>query len=88
MSWQIPTQIEQDIIAGKAKYQTFQTGNGGQSMLPVPPNSYVVIFGYDFSPAGGGFCVTGNSQLAGGNTIVLAPSRLRFFEKTPFIYYY
>ena len=55
MSWQIPTQIEQDIIAGKAKYQTFQTGNGGQSILPVPPNSYVVIFGYDFSPAGGGF---------------------------------
>jgi hypothetical protein len=55
MSWQIPTQVEQDIIAGKAKYQTFQTGNGGQSILPVPPNSYVVIFGYDFSPAGGGF---------------------------------
>ena len=55
MSWQIPTQIEQDIIAGKAKYQTFQTGNGGQSILPVPANSYAVIFGYDFSPAGGGF---------------------------------
>jgi len=55
MSWQIPTQIEQDIIAGKAKYQTFQTGNGGQSILQVSPNSYVVIFGYDFSPAGGGF---------------------------------
>jgi hypothetical protein len=54
MSWSIPQQIEKDIIAGKAKYQTFQTGNGGQSMLPVPPNSYVVIFGYDFSPAGGG----------------------------------
>jgi hypothetical protein len=54
MSWQIPTQIELDIIAGKAKYQTFQTGNGGQSILPVPPNSYAVIFGYDFSPAGGG----------------------------------
>jgi len=55
MSWQIPTQVEQDIIAGKAVYQTFQTGNGGQSILPVPPNSFVVIFGYDFSPAGGGF---------------------------------
>jgi hypothetical protein len=55
MSWQIPTQVEQDIIAGKAQYRTFQTGNGGQSVLPVPPNSYVVIFGYDFSPAGGGF---------------------------------
>jgi len=55
MSWQIPTQIEQDIIAGKATYRTFQTGNGGQSILPVPANAYVVIFGYDFSPAGGGW---------------------------------
>ena len=55
MSWQIPTQVEQDIIAGKATYRTFQTGNGGQSILPVPSNSYVVIFGYDFSPAGGGW---------------------------------
>jgi hypothetical protein len=55
MSWQIPTQVEQDIIAGKATYRTFQTGNGGQSILTVPANAYVVIFGYDFSPAGGGF---------------------------------
>lgn len=55
MSWQIPTQVEQDIIAGKAVYRTFQTGNGGQSILPVPANAYAVIFGYDFSPAGGGF---------------------------------
>jgi len=54
MSWQIPTQVELDIISGKAKYQTFQTGNGGQSILQVPSNSFVVIFGYDFSPAGGG----------------------------------
>lgn len=54
MSWQIPTLIEADIKSGKAQYRTFQTGNGGQSILPVPSNSYVVIFGYDFSPAGGG----------------------------------
>ena len=59
MSWQIPTQVELDIIAGKAVYQTFQTGNGGQSILQVPTNSYAVIFGYDFSPAGGGFTVVG-----------------------------
>ena len=54
MSWQIPTQVEQDIIAGKAQYRTFQTGVGGQSILPVPNNAYAVVFGYDFSPAGGG----------------------------------
>jgi hypothetical protein len=55
MSWQIPQQIEQDIIAGKAQYRTFQTGVGGQSILPIPNNAYAVVFGYDFSPAGGGF---------------------------------
>jgi hypothetical protein len=60
MSWQIPTQIEQDIICGKAKYQTYQVGFGGQNILPVAPNSYVVIFGYDFSPAGGGIIFTNN----------------------------
>lgn len=57
MSFSIPHQVEQDIICGKAKYQTYQVGFGGQNILPVPTNSYVVIFGYDFSPAGGGFTV-------------------------------
>lgn len=55
MSWSIPTKIEEDFISGKAQYRTFQTGVGGQSILPVPNNAYAVIFGYDFSPAGGGF---------------------------------
>ena len=54
MSWQIPPQVEQDIIAGKATFRTHQVGYGGQSVLSVPTNSFVVIFGYDFSPAGGG----------------------------------
>jgi hypothetical protein len=76
MSWQIPTQIEQDIIAGKAKYQTFQTGNGGQSILPVPPNSYAVIFGYDFSPAGGGL----RAQDVLATSVQLTPASIRFFE--------
>ena len=82
MSWQIPTQIEQDIIAGKAKYQTFQTGNGGQSILPVPPNSYAVIFGYDFSPAGGGLKTlsASASQALTGNIALLNSSIIRFFE--------
>ena len=89
MSWQIPTQIEQDIIAGKAKYQTFQTGNGGQSMLPVPPNSYVVIFGYDFSPAGGG--IKSNQEFTpatqGGNAIDLTNTNLRFFQTQQISFY-
>jgi hypothetical protein len=54
MSFNIPTQIEKDIVRGKATYETFQTGIGGQTVIPVTPNSYIVIFGYDFSPAGGG----------------------------------
>jgi hypothetical protein len=78
MSWQIPTQIEQDIIAGKAQYRTFQTGVGGQSILPVPNNAYAVVFGYDFSPAGGG--ITFNNALDINDTGVLNPSSIRFFE--------
>jgi len=83
MSWQIPTQIELDIIAGKAKYQTFQTGNGGQSMLPVPPNSYVVIFGYDFSPAGGGL-TSRQIDPAGVNLI---PKDVNFFATQQISFY-
>jgi hypothetical protein len=83
MSWQIPTQIEQDIIAGKAVYKTFQTGNGGQSVLPVPPNSYVVIFGYDFSPAGGGFRF---SNIFVEN-LQLSPAEIRWFETQQISFY-
>jgi hypothetical protein len=83
MSWQIPTQIEQDIIAGKAVYKTFQTGNGGQSVLPVPPNSYVVIFGYDFSPAGGGI----RSQDVLGTSTQLSPATIRWFETQQISFY-
>jgi len=83
MSWQIPTQVELDIIAGKAKYQTFQTGNGGQSILQVPPNSFVVIFGYDFSPAGGGWRVADTATAQNQ----LTPSDLRFFETQQISFY-
>jgi hypothetical protein len=61
MSWSIPTKIEEDFISGRAQYRTFQTGVGGQSILPVPNNAYAVIFGYDFSPAGGGIVAILNS---------------------------
>jgi hypothetical protein len=84
MSWQIPTQIEQDIIAGKAVYKTFQTGNGGQSVLPVPPNSYVVIFGYDFSPAGGGFKSNSITNIAG---TTLNSTNMRWFETQQISFY-
>ena len=89
MSWQIPTQIEQDIIAGKAKYQTFQTGNGGQSILPVPPNSYAVIFGYDFSPAGGGYFELSafDSIATGGANTILHKQGIRFFETQQISFY-
>ena len=87
MSWQIPTLIEQDIKNGKAQYRTFQTGNGGQSILPVPSNSYVVIFGYDFSPAGGGFKRgTGDSSVT-GNTNFVNDSNIRWFETQQISFY-
>jgi hypothetical protein len=87
MSWQIPTQIEQDIIAGKAKYKTFQTGNGGQSILPVPPNSYAVIFGYDFSPAGGGFKALYEQNSSATAINVLNDTSVRWFETQQISFY-
>jgi hypothetical protein len=85
MSWQIPTQIEQDIIAGKAQYRTFQTGVGGQSILPVPNNAYAVIFGYDFSPAGGG--VSSSSAFAPLTSGIVRPfetQQISFYTGTDF----
>ncbi len=89
MSWQIPTQIEQDIIAGKAQYRTFQTGSGGQSILPVPPNAYAVVFGYDFSPAGGGATVIIPLVTAGYEPLfeairVLETQQISFYTGTDF----
>jgi hypothetical protein len=92
MSFSIPAQIEKDIIDGKAVYRTFQTGNGGQSILTVPTNSYAVIYGYDFSPAGGGFNVisppfnntTGVTQ---AHPLVVAPfetQQISFFTGNDF----
>jgi hypothetical protein len=87
MSWQIPQQIEQDIIAGKAQYRTFQTGVGGQSILPVPNNAYAVIFGYDFSPAGGGFKSITSSISIGENVVQLTNALMRFFETQQISFY-
>jgi len=83
MSWQIPTEIEKDFKSGKAQYRTFQTGVGGQSILPVPPNAYAVIFGYDFSPAGGGMFAedTQNSDPQ------LSSDILRYFETQQISFY-
>ena len=83
MSWQIPQQIEQDIIAGKAQYRTFQTGVGGQSILPVPNNAYAVVFGYDFSPAGGGII----DSSIGETDPQLLPDTLRWFETQQISFY-
>ena len=85
MSWQIPTLIEADIKSGKAQYRTFQTGNGGQSILPVPSNSYVVIFGYDFSPAGGGIKLF--STVTATEGILITAEVLRWFETQQISFY-
>ena len=87
MSWSIPALIEADIKSGKAQYRTFQTGNGGQSILPVPSNSYVVIFGYDFSPAGGGILFSGPDIGALNNNFALSPLYARNFETQQISFY-
>jgi len=83
MSWSIPTRIEEDFISGKAQYRTFQTGVGGQSILPVPSNAYAVIFGYDFSPAGGGIKAFQAADL----DVELVTSVLRWFETQQISFY-
>jgi hypothetical protein len=85
MSWSIPTKIEEDIISGKAQYRTFQTGVGGQSILPVPNNAYAVIFGYDYSPAGGGF--KKYSLETPSLSPVLNDNNIRFFETQQISFY-
>jgi hypothetical protein len=87
MSWSIPTRIEEDFISGKAQYRTFQTGVGGQSILPVPNNAYAVVFGYDFSPAGGGFFNLSSSSTPASNATELAPINTRVFETQQISFY-
>jgi hypothetical protein len=89
MSWSIPTKIEEDIISGKAQYRTFQTGVGGQSILPVPNNAYAVIFGYDFSPAGGGLKATSGvtSSIITGSRVILSSPFIRWFETQQISFY-
>jgi len=60
----IPTLIEKDIKSGKARYKTYQTGVGGQSVIPVPANSYIIIFGFTYNPAGAGFIGTSDGSAA------------------------
>jgi hypothetical protein len=87
MSIAIPTLIEKDIRCGKARYQTFQTGMGGQSVLIVPDNSYIVIFGYDYSPAGGGFTDQGLSAPLSDGTFRQTQASIRAFETQQISFY-
>tara|TARA_R110000803_G_scaffold138230_2_gene205061 strand:+ start:3966 stop:4775 length:810 start_codon:yes stop_codon:yes gene_type:complete len=79
----IPTLIEKDIKSGKARYSTFQTGMGGQSVLTIPPNSYIIIYGYDYSPAGGGL----QDVLVTGATKVKTPDSMSAFETQQISFY-
>jgi len=59
---------------------------GGQSVLVVPDNSYIIIFGYDYSPAGGGFY----SQVQSANLnngIFETDDRLAAFETQQISFY-
>jgi len=87
MSIAIPTLIEKDIRCGKARYQTYQTGMGGQSVLVVPDNSYITIFGYDYSPAGGGITDQGLSAPISDGTFRQTQASIRAFETQQISFY-
>lgn len=76
----IPEIIAQDFYQGKAQYKTFQTGFGGQSVLSVPKGAEIVVFGYDFSPAGGGLLCVGNDTAGAPGTLVQTPNVFKPFE--------
>jgi len=74
----VTQQIEQDFLSGKATYQTRQFGFGGQNILKVSQKEHIVIFGYEFSPAGAGFTFgVDDSVLTGA---VLIPSEIRTLQ--------
>jgi len=83
MAISIPTQIEQDFHSGKAQYKTFQTGIGAQSLLKVDPGSYIILFGYTFYPAGGGFTFFDNV----GGIVQLTPSQINNFGAQQILFY-
>jgi len=87
MSLTIPTEIEKDIKCGKARYNTYQTGMGGQSVLVVPDNSYIIIFGYDYSPAGGGLFVVGDASNTFTGTFGKHAGRIAPFETQQISFY-
>jgi len=87
MSIAIPTLIEKDIRCGKARYQTYQTGMGGQSVLVVPDNSYITIFGYDYSPAGGGIVINGNRMPTANGEFRTHPGKIAPFETQQISFY-
>jgi len=87
MSIAIPTLIEKDIRCGKARYQTYQTGMGGQSVLVVPDNSYIIIFGYDYSPAGGGIGILSSTFTNGTGVATGTRPELQPFETQQISFY-
>ena len=77
MAFTIPAQIERDILSGKAVYRSFQTGIGGQTVLIAPANSYFVLYGYEFSPAGNG--LVHHEEFPPGTINHIPSDRIGFF---------
>jgi hypothetical protein len=73
----VPHFIEQDFRNGKATYETRQFGFGGQNILKVGQKEHIVIFGYEFSPAGAGF--TFGVQDAPASGLVVIPAEILTF---------
>lgn len=88
MAISIPTQIEQDFHSGKAQYKTFQTGFGAQSSITVDPQSYIIIYGYNFYPAGGAVTnidlVGSINQLTPDNISIFGTQQISFWTQDDF----
>jgi hypothetical protein len=60
---------------------------GGQSVLVVPDNSYITIFGYDYSPAGGGLIVAGGRINDTDNSVGSYSAKIKPFETQQISFY-
>ena len=81
----IPHFIEQDFRNGKATYETRQFGFGGQNILKVGQKEHIVIFGYEFSPAGAGFTFGVRETPAPG--LIIIPPEIRTLRTQQVAFY-
>lgn len=72
----IPAKLEELILEGKARFETYQAGFTEFNVIPVQSKEFVVITGFNFSPANRCRYVDSLPEISGISTI----QRIEFFD--------